>query len=173
MQTQNHLSGADKKRQEQVIGGAVLVIIGVLLLLGQLVPSAPFAGFFMLAIGALMLSAGIVTRMNGWLIPGGILSGIGLGVALMESVYAGAPSDFKGGIFLLAFAFGWALITILSALVTRRTIYWSLVVGAILATIGGALVIGGAALDALNALEKVWPLFLIAAGAWVIWKRGK
>ncbi len=171
MQTQNNLSGADKKRQEQLIGGAVLVVIGVLVLLGQLVQSAPFAGFFMLAIGAVLLAAGIVTRTNGWLIPGGIVGGIGLGITLMETMFAGAPGDFKGGVFLLAFACGWALITILSALVTRRTIYWSLIVGAILATIGGALVIGGAAMDALNMFGKAWPLFLIAAGVWVIWKR--
>jgi hypothetical protein len=170
MQSQNVV---EHKRHERAIGGAVLVIIGGLLLIGQLVPSAPFAGFMMLAIGAVLLAAGIVTRTNGWLIPGGIVGGIGAGIALMETVYAGAPSDFKGGVFLLAFACGWALITILSALVTRCTIYWPLVVGAILGAIGGALVIGGVAMDALNIVGKVWPVFLIGAGVWIIWKRGK
>ncbi len=157
-----------------LIGGLILITGGALTLLSRLVPDSwglGFGLFVLLGLGAAFLAAGILTREAGWLIPGGILTGIGAGVALVDGPLArlipALPGD-EGGLFMLAFAGGWFLITILSALFTDETHWWPLIPGGIMALIGLAAGFGGLFGNALNALGQLWPLGLIFAGLWVL-----
>lgn len=161
-----------------IIGGLILIFGGALALVGQIVPDSwglNYGLFVLLGLGVAFLAAGILTRQTGWLIPGGILSGIGAGVALVEGPLAQAiptrllPGD-EGGLFLIAFGGGWFLITGLSALFTDRTQWWPLIPGGILTAIGLAVGFGGLFLEALQAISRVWPLALIALGLYLIYQ---
>ncbi|NJN16590.1 MAG: hypothetical protein HC822_10105 [Oscillochloris sp.] len=73
-----------------------------------------------LAILALIfLVTGAMNRSAGLLIPGGILGGIALGAGLIEGPFAGVGDPLSGGIFLLSFAAGWVLITVMSLIFTK------------------------------------------------------
>jgi hypothetical protein len=78
-----------------------------------------------------------------------------------------------GGLFLIGFAGGWVLITILSALFTDETHWWPLIPGGILAFVGLAISLGGAALNLLQLLGNIWPAGLIVLGLIVIWRQYK
>lgn len=162
----------DKKRND-LVGGLLLISIGALVLVGKYfdLPDIPDLGlFFLPALGALFMLAGILSRNGGLMVPGGILSGIGWGAYLVAGPLAWGSERQEGGVFLLAFALGWVSITVVSALFAKKTVWGTLVPAAVLAAIGGALYFGGAFMDLLEITGRLWPLALIVAGIAVLFK---
>ena len=159
-------------RRQRTVTGVALVGIGLLALGGHLLPLGAAGVLFLPALGLIFLAWGIVARTIGLLIPGGILSGIGLGAFLIEQPLAHLDGEARGGVFLLAFAAGWALIALLATRVDRRAHWWPLIPGGIMAAIGLATVAGGAAVQALAAIGGAWPIGLIAVGLYlVLWRK--
>lgn len=157
------------------VGGLILIGIGVLALLGQYTDGVIWGQwgiYFLSLLGALFLVWGIVSRNVGPLIPGGILSGLGLGIILLETVAWPATVD-EGGIFMLAFAAGWGLITVLTAVFTPKVHWWPLIPGAIMAIIGLAVLFGGLFMQALNLMGILWPLLLILLGLFIVYRAYK
>ena len=158
-------------RRNRSVAGAALIGIGVLVLAGQMVETSWFGLLFLPVLGLIFLLWGAATRNVGPLIPGGILSGIGTGVFLIEGPLQLLQDEPSGGVFLLSFGVGWVLITLLSALFTDETHRWPLIPGGILALIGGSLLVGGVALDAVSSageiLNRLWPVALVAFGLYL------
>ena len=161
-----------------LIGGLILIFGGALAFAGQVVPDSWGLGFgllVLLGLGASFIFAGLLTREAGWFIPGGILSGIGAGVALVDGPLARfipaslLPGD-EGGLFMLAFAGGWFLITVLTALFADETHWWPLIPGGIMLLIGLAAGFGSVFGTALSLLGRAWPVALIAAGLYVLYQ---
>jgi hypothetical protein len=158
-------------RREAMVGGVLLIAIGVLVLLAQNIKVESLGLLFLPALGGLFLIAGIVGRQVGFIIPGGILTGIGLGTIFTQSQQFANPETTQGGVFFIGFALGWFLITVLSKLFTSETQWWALIPGAIMALIGGGLMLGGAALNVLEFAGRWWPLILVALGLVIIFRR--
>jgi len=110
-------------------------------------------------------------RRIGFLIPGGILSGLGLGVALITGPLAAYSDETTGAVMLLSFALGWVLITPLSAVFTDKLIWWPLIPGGVLGLVGASLLAGENGIRLLQALGWSWPLILIALGVYLIIRR--
>ena len=159
------------ERRNTLVGGALLVAIGLLVLLAQNVKTESLGLLFLPALGGLFLIAGIVGRQVGFIIPGGILTGIGLGVIFTQNSQIAVTETAQGGVFFLGFALGWFLITVLSKLFTPETQWWALIPGAIMALIGGGLMLGGAALNVLEFAGRWWPLILVGLGLVIIVRR--
>lgn len=162
------------KRAGTTVGGLILIVFGVLALIGQFVDFGETIGLLVLPLlSVVFIIAGIATRESGFFIPGGILAGLGLGTILLAGPYASRTGQDEGGIFLLAFAAGWVLIPLLSIIFSRGERHlWALIVAAILALVGTAVAYGGTALTVLETLGRWWPLFLIAGGIAILWRRG-
>jgi hypothetical protein len=158
-------------RREAMVGGALLIAIGVLVLLAQNIKVETLGLLFLPALGGLFLIAGIIGRQVGFLIPGGILTGIGLGAIFTQNPQVVGTETAQGGVFFIGFALGWFLITVLSKLFTSETQWWALIPGAIMALIGGGLMLGGAALNVLEFVGHWWPLILVALGLVIIFRR--
>ncbi len=158
-------------RREAVVGGTLLIAIGVLVLLAQNIKTEMLGLLFLPALGGLFLLAGIVGRQAGFIIPGGILTGIGLGAIFTQSPSLAITETAQGGVFFIGFALGWFLIPVLTKLFTPETHWWALIPGAIMALIGGALMLGGAALNVLEFIGRWWPLMLVALGLVIIFRR--
>lgn len=159
------------ERREAVIGGTLLVAIGLLVLLVQNIKTESLGLLFLPALGGLFLVAGILGRQVGFIIPGGILTGIGMGVVLTQNPALAVTDTAQGGVFFLGFALGWFLITVLSRVFTRDPQWWALIPGTIMALIGGALMLGGTALNVLEFAGRWWPLILVALGLVIIVRR--
>lgn len=163
----------DVRTDRGLMGGVILVTIGAVMLIGQFANSA-FTGTLILpALAAIFLAWGIATHRSGPLVPAGIFTGLTLGTWLVMSdwVSQNASDEAQGGIFLLAFAVGWASISVLSAIFTEEIHWWPLIPGGIMALIGTALLIGGTALQALAWLGYIWPLGLVAVGLYLLLRR--
>ena len=157
-------------------GGILLVLAGIFLLLQQFVTIELSGGLFFAVLGLFFILWGSSQRKAGLLIPGGILTGLSIGVFLVEDSCT-IPERFEGGFFLLSLAAGFALITILSRIFTSERNWWALIVGGALALVGGGVLI--LEMPNSNALKSVveavfnfsnylWPLVLVAIGIWII-----
>jgi hypothetical protein len=139
------------------VGGAILIGIGVAFLIGQLIPDA--GDYIVLAIGLTFLAAFAVTREYGFLIPGGIVSGVGVGVVIA----ARTPSVEGGALFMLAIGSGFLAIWVIGlALHLPENHPWPLIPGLILGGIGAAS-LAGTRYAEIGRLG--WPIALIAIGA--------
>lgn len=154
--------------RNRATGGVLLIAVGLLLLAGQVVH---FDHLFLPMLGGIFILAAIAQRNPGLMVPGGVLMGIGVGSFLNENVFFAVGEPARGGLFLLSLAGGFGLITVLSALFTRHTQLWALFPATIIGLIGGALLIGGSALNVLTFLGQVWPVFLILGGLMMLVQR--
>ncbi|HLF01012.1 MAG TPA: hypothetical protein VI547_03495, partial [Anaerolineales bacterium] len=80
MNAQPSLENKIRHLPKGLLGGAILITLGVLSLVGQFVQAEWYGQFIMTALAVLFLVSGVVLRNIGLLIPGGILGGISLGV---------------------------------------------------------------------------------------------
>jgi len=139
------------------VPGAVLIAIGLAFLLGQLVPHA--GDYIVLAIGLTFLGAFVATREYGFLVPGGIVTGVGAGVVIAANL----PGAEGSALFLLAIGSGFLAIWVIGlAFHLPENHPWPLVPGLILGGIGAASLAG-------TRYEEIgrygWPIALIALGA--------
>jgi hypothetical protein len=153
--------------------GLALMLIGFLMLAGQLTKDAGFGQLVLPALAAIFLVWGIATRHAGPIIPGAILAGVSLGTALENSLVIPGVADPGAPIILLSLALGFAAITPLTAAFTRNAQWWGAIVGALCAIVGVAILIGGAALDVLAMLGSAWPLILIGLGVYLLWQQAR
>ena len=163
-----------KENRNEWIGGVILIGLGLFFLVNQFIDfNWDGVGIYLLpTLGAVFLLAGIFTRQAGFIIPGGIISGIGWGSVLVTGAFSDS-GDVEGGVFMLTFAAGWALITVLTAVFTEETHWWPLIPGGIMALIGGGILFGGIFMQGLTLLGQIWPVLLIGLGIYVLYKTAK
>ena len=149
------------------VAGLVLIMVGVLILVGQYGRGSWIELLVLPGLALVFLAWGISARNAGPIIPGCILAGIGLGIILEKTVVT-AGADDSGAIFLLTMALGFAAITPMTALFAGGRQIWGVIVGVILAVIGGALLIGGQAMRALELVGQASPVLLIVLGIWLM-----
>lgn len=161
---------SENRRHSGMVGGAILISIGLFSLIQQFVHI--HAGLYFLPFLALIfLVAGMVGRRPGLLIPGGILAGIGAGAILVQGSLFGAMTEpVRGGLFMLTFAAGWAVITAASFLIGKLML-WPLIPAGFMAFFGLALLAGQPGMQFLTAFGYFWPVLLIAAGLYLILHR--
>jgi hypothetical protein len=158
--------GARMGPRDRIVFAAVLIFVGVAGLVLQAVEATPTGGgVVVLIVGLGLLGAFAYSRQYGYLIPGGILTGLGAGIVASEAFTL--TDDGTGGVIVLGLGAGFVSIWLIGALVhVAEHHWWPLIPGAILATVGAALLIGSEAV----ALLDYWWVVLIVIGVVLIWR---
>ena len=154
-----------------LIAGGILILVGAMSLLARFTNLSPM--LYPLGLGIIFLAWGLLARVSGLLVPGGILTGIFAGTALLEGTLKSASEPLRGGAFLAAFAAGWVLISLLTIYTESPRKWWSwpLYPAAVLALVSLALFTGETGLKVLEASGYIWPLALIGLGIFLVLKR--
>lgn len=155
--------GAQTHPREGIVLAVILITVGVGALMLQLYPDA---GDLILAlIGIALLAVFAFTRAYGALIPGAIMTGLGLGIVAAQNL--SVTDEASGGVIVLGLGLGFIGIWVLSGLARLEEHHpWPLVPGGILVAVAIGLLIGGVALDVM----QYWPVVLIALGLIVLWR---
>jgi hypothetical protein len=152
-----HMSGGGAHpERSRVAFGAVLVIVGVVLLAGRF-SDVVAAGSAPLVIGLGFFAWWAVTGRFGLLVPAGVLTGIGGGLALADVVNWGNP-------VALGLGLGFVAIYLLGVLRRDHPHWWPLVSGALLVAAGLLQNTSGWRLLG----DFGWPLLLIVVGVVVL-----
>ncbi len=139
----------------RMVPGLILIVIGIALLLLQFFRFGP--GQFLLLLGLVFLVSYFVTRSQGFLIPGCILAGIGLGLIFETSEQTSVTVPIGLGL-------GFIAIFVIQLLIAGRSHWWPLVPGSLLVLVGLAESLP----QAQTLIEKGWPLLLILIGLAVL-----
>lgn len=149
--------------------GSVFLLSGIFALLGNFLKLPIFGILFLPSLGLIFIIWSILSKDSGLLIPGGILEGIGLGIVFVTSI-KGVEELSKGGLFFIGFAIGWLLIVILSKLFFKKTVFWPLIPGAFMFIFGILIFLGTKGINFLKNLNLIWPIILIIAGSFIVFK---
>lgn len=148
--------------QRSSVLGVILIVLGIVFLIGQRLNVGGEG--VVAAIGVAFLTAYAFTRNYGFLVPGGIMTGLGIGI-ICENRLNG-----EGAPVLLGLGLGFISIAVID-LARRRTQWgwWPLIPGGILTLIGLMLAAGQVGL--LGYIGRWWPAILILIGLYVLLRR--
>lgn len=127
-----------------------------------------FVFYLLTGIGIILLGVGIYQRLFGLIIPGCLLSGIGPGIYIAWARNIEPNRIAQTGQMLVWFALGWGLITLFSRVVTTKFIWWPLIPGGVLATVGWGLYIGGNPQNAVSFISNSGSVGIIIFGLYLL-----
>jgi hypothetical protein len=160
----------EERRRGGWFGGLILIILGLFFLVNQVAPDFFGGWMFLVGLGLVFLVGYVATRQYGYLIPGCILTGLGIPVAFLER--GGYSDATQGGLVVFGLGLGFFAILIIDYLVERGPRpgrWWPIIPGGILTIVGAALLSDNE--QWLNTVGKWWPLVFIVIGIWIIFDR--
>ncbi len=150
------------RREAPWIGGLVLIAVGAMMLATYLVPEIGL--YVVLGLGIVFLIAFAVTRAYGFLVPAGILTGLGVGIVLTPYMTEGMMT---GALIVGTLALGFAAVGVIAYLMhMEEAHWWPFIPAAILGTVAIFLAIGNP--DALEYLSIVVAIAMIVGGGWLV-----
>jgi len=118
----------------------MLLTAGMLVLVAR---AAPFVGDTLaLVLGVELLVWARVSRAEGPLVAGGVLTGIGTGIVLIAGALEDAADEIIGATFLFATAAGFAIVAMLTQLWLHRRRLWTWITAGSVAMVAGAVLAG-------------------------------
>jgi pimeloyl-ACP methyl ester carboxylesterase len=106
----------------------------------------------------------------GLIVVGSLIAGFVVALVLVIGPFGGAQEHVIMGTALLGWAFGWALLAVLSIRWSDQPQRWAVVPVALMALAGASLLIFRPDANAMNLLGWIWPLALIALAVWMTWQ---
>lgn len=160
------VQGTGTGRRDRMVLAVILIAVGVVGLASQLFDiTADLGGWIVMFIGLGLLAAFAYTRGYGYLVPGGIMTGLGAGIVVSESFTF--TNEETGGVIVLGLGLGFLAIWVVGSVMrVAQNHWWPVIPGGILATIGAVLLVGGQ--DA--AILDYWGVVIIAVGLFVLWR---
>lgn len=149
----------DRHERDRTILGLILIGGGVLFLLSRFSSFGSFGDFVLLGLGAIFMYAYFNTKAGhriGFLIPGSILLGLGVGQTLD---HFGFDQFFGGDLSALTLGLGFCTIYFF-----ERRHWWALIPGTILVLAG---------LSSMLYIGALWPLVLIGIGVYLLYGQSR
>ena len=158
----------NRKNIQKIFLGAMLMMFGLVLIVANLIESNVLV---LVVPGITMLVWGCLSREAGWIIPGAIVSSIAAGAEVLLSTSVSRMTDNEqGALFMLIFACGWFMVTLLTRIFTGKAHYWALIPGFIIAGIGGLLLTGSTGEYILEMSNYLWAGALVVIGLIILVK---
>jgi hypothetical protein len=155
----------------KVIAGVVVIALGLVMLLATVSDTLLLDQMIVLLLGVIFLAWGVAVRHPGPLIPGCILTGLGVGILLSQWLSTSISGQAQGGLVTLGLGLGFLLIMPVQQVVTRQAAHWwPLIPGGILSVTGCGLLLGDADLTMLTWVGRLWPLAVIGVGAVLLYQ---
>ena len=128
---------ADKKTSLALpwLGGS-LIVLGVVIAVELFLKTGWLLLALLPAFGLVLFAAGFHRKSMTWLLPGILLTGIGIGLFLGYSPLFKLSWNHQLGAFLIAFAAGWIAIALIPLLFHRKLAWWALIPAGVIGAVG-------------------------------------
>ncbi len=153
-----------------LIPASVFISCGLCFLFNKLAV-VDFVLFISIGLGIAFLAWSWYARLFGLSIPGALILSGGVSVFLAWGSLAPQNPLTQTGIMLVWFSLGWAVIILAYRLLRNRFIWWPLIPGGVILTVGLGLFIGGNAGGPLNFIGNAGSIGLILFGAYLLLMR--
>jgi hypothetical protein len=155
------------ERRNRIFLAVVLVTAGIMLLTDRLSPGWPLGDAIALVIGLELLVWAVWAREAGPLVGGGVVTGVGTAILLVNGPLQGHDAAAMGGAWLLALGFGFAVVAGLARLLRVEVQDWAWIPAVSLVAVGAAIWFG------VTAAFFAWagPVVLLAVGGWMLLRR--
>jgi hypothetical protein len=153
-----------------LVPGGVFCGLGICFIFSDL-RVVDFFFYVLVGLGSALLLWGGIRRLQGLIIPGCILLGIGLGLYMAWGRAGESSSLARTGIMLVWFALGWGLITLFDRINFNRFIWWPLIPGGVLFMVGLGLYLGGNPGNAVGFIRNTGSISLIIFGLYLLLMR--
>jgi hypothetical protein len=144
-----------------------LITLGVVVLLGNLIPQGSRGGLLLIGLGAAFLIGRVTTDRYGYAVPAGILLAIGTYLSLQDA--QGPHRVQGGGWFFVLLGLGFALVYVIGL---RPAAVWPLFPATVL--LGLAFVLFGVGslgqLASMSWIVAYWPMALVLLGLWLLFR---
>lgn len=117
------------------IGGLALVLIGLSLLVGFYLQSSWMVLILVPVAGMAFLVPGIRNRRIGLIIPGCLVTGIGVGIVAAIGNFLQSTLYQRIGLLIMFFSLGWLFIALIVYFYSGKRTWWAVLTGTILAAI--------------------------------------
>jgi len=148
----------------------VIISIGITLLFTERMV-LNYVLWVVTGVGTGLLIWGVGGRLLGLIIPGSILSSVGIGIYSAWSNSISPNGLTETGIMLVWFALGWGVIIVFSRVITTRFVWWPLIPGGILAVVGWGLYSGGNPNNALSFIGNTGSIGVLIFGLYLLLMR--
>ena len=162
-------NNTENPRRIPLLFGATAILLGALILVGRYLGTGWLFWAAAPIVGAILLLEGTRSHKTGWIIPGSLVVGAGLGVFLIFSNLVELTVTGRIGLLLISFAMGWCLITAATAFTRSKTAFWALIPAEIIASVGLCLLFSDLSFLSF-VLYITTGLGLILLGWGVFWK---
>jgi hypothetical protein len=126
-------SNSPHKKFTPTLIGAVMVLAGFLVLLDQFLRTEWLSLTILPAAGLMLLATGLNNRRMGWIIPGLLVSAVGIaGVMLFGSLLAEKEITTRIGWGLVSLSTGFGLILFFSLLYGKNNAWWAFLISGVL-----------------------------------------
>ncbi|NMA70692.1 MAG: hypothetical protein GX961_02080 [Firmicutes bacterium] len=142
---------------ERLRQGLVLVIVGIVLYFLVREQGSGSGGVILALIGSAFMVFYALTNQSGYLVPGGLMTGLGIGIDWPHAWWPG----FQGSTVLIGLGLGLLVVWVGSR---RGEGHWALASGVVLLLVGALTGVG----DIMAFLSLWWPVVVAAIGLWVI-----
>lgn len=159
----------DSKPGDERIGPIIMIVIGIVALIAMLTESEVAGLLILPALGLIFLIWGFLSRRFGLVVPGCILTGLGVPLFFGRQTF-GLDGEDLGGLIILGLGLGFVAMTLIAPMMREKRLLWPLIPGAILALMGVLLMIGGEALNVLATVGRFWPVILLVIGVYLLLK---
>jgi len=155
------------EHRDRTFLAVVLLTAGGMLLIDRLVPGWPLGNAIALVIGLELLVWAVAARAAGPLIGGGIATGVGTGILLVNGPLQGHDASEVGGAWLFALGIGFTLVAGGARLLRVERQDWAWIPAVCLVGLGAAIGLG------LSATVIAWagPVVLLGIGASMLLRR--
>lgn len=158
-----------RELRKRRILGAILLTVAVLALVHRYVPfQVDHLILPLLGVGFIVWS--VTARNWGLLIPGCLITGVGIGNWVQRSSHYSPLSLHGQALFLYCLAAGFLLITVLSAAVFKRREVWP-IWPALLIVLTGLIRDGFDPWEYVRRVQPYWPFALLAVAIWLLISR--
>jgi hypothetical protein len=151
----NHKT-AKQDHQSYAIAGWALIGAGLVFVLDQMIATRWLSLLVLPILGCWGFVAGIIHRRMLWIVPGGLVAGVGMGLFFILNPLLDMPFFLRLGLVLLSAGLGFLSILFASKLAQKKPAYWALIPGLIIAAAGLPFLI-----DRVNIFEFV--LYIVTA----------